>query len=125
MFQLFMILAIIIAILMVLIILMQNSKGGGLSGQFGGSGAQQVIGVKKTSDILEKTTWVFIVLVLSLSLASSLMVNSGKGNLVNPNIDAAQQSVPAAVPQIPLEGQEQNTEGVIEGVTPIDTTQKQ
>ncbi len=126
MFQLFMILAIIIAILLVLIVLMQNSKGGGLSGQFGGSGAQQVIGVKKTSDILEKTTWVFIVLMLSFSLASSLMVNSGKGNFVNPNIDAAQQSVPAAVPQVPLEGQEQNNaEGVIEGTTPIDTTQEQ
>lgn len=121
-----MILAIIIAILMVLIILMQNSKGGGLSGQFGGSGAQQVIGVKKTSDILEKTTWVFIVLMLSFSLASSLMVNSGKGNFVNPNIDAAQQSVPGIVPQTPIEGQDQNgTEGVIEGITPLDTTQNQ
>lgn len=121
-----MILAIIIAILLVLIVLMQNSKGGGLSGQFGGSGAQQVIGVKKTSDILEKTTWVFIVLMLSFSLASSLMVNSDKGNFVNPNIDAAQQSVPAAVPQVPLEGQEQNNaEGVIEGTIPIDTTQEQ
>lgn len=92
MFKLFIILAIIVAILLVLIVLMQNSKGGGLSSQFGGSGAQQIIGVKKTTDLLEKATWVFIVALIVFSLSSSLTLNDAKRSVSNPNIDAAQQS---------------------------------
>lgn len=94
MFKLFIILAIIVAILLILIVLMQNSKGGGLSSQFGGSGAQQIIGVKKTSDLLEKTTWVFIVALIVFSLSSSLTLNDATRSVSNPNIDAAQQSAP-------------------------------
>ena len=94
MFKLFIILAIIVAILLILIVLMQNSKGGGLSSQFGGSGAQQIIGVKKTSDLLEKTTWVFIVALIVFSLSSSLTLNDASRSVSNPNIDAAQQSAP-------------------------------
>ena len=97
MFKLFIILAIIVAVLLILIVLMQNSKGGGLSSQFGGSGAQQIIGVKKTTDILEKATWVFIVALIVFSLSSSLMISRNNGtNFVNPNVDAAQQTAPAA-----------------------------
>lgn len=101
MFKLFIILAIIIAILLILIVLMQNSKGGGLSSQFGGGGAQQIIGVKKTTDLLERATWIFIVALIVFSLASSLTLNDGTQQLTNPNIDAAQQSLPStAVPAI-------------------------
>lgn len=95
MFKLFIILAIIIAILLILIVLMQNSKGGGLSSQFGGGGAQQIIGVKKTTDLLEKATWIFIVALIVFSLASSLTLNEGSRQVSNPNIDAAQQSLPS------------------------------
>jgi len=96
MFKLFIILAIIISVLLILIVLMQNSKGGGLSSQFGGGGAQQIIGVKKTTDLLEKATWIFIVALITFSLASSLTLNDGTQQLTNPNIDAAQQSLPGA-----------------------------
>ncbi|MCU0383380.1 MAG: preprotein translocase subunit SecG, partial [Cyclobacteriaceae bacterium] len=44
--------------LLVVVVLAQNSKGGGLSSQFGGSGTSNMFGVKKTGDFLEKTTWV-------------------------------------------------------------------
>ena len=99
MFKLFIILAIIIAVLLILTVLMQNSKGGGLSSQFGGSGAQHIIGVKKTTDILEKTTWVFIVALIVFSLSSSLMISRNNGTkYVNPNVDAAQQTAPVNVP---------------------------
>lgn len=118
MFQLFIILAIIVAILLILIVLMQNSKGGGLSSQFGGGGAQQVIGVKKTTDILEKATWVFIVALIVFSLSSSLMLEKGTGNYVNPNIDAAQQSQgQGASPITPVD-----TTGSSLGTVPADTT---
>ena len=47
---------IVLALLLILVVLAQNPKGGGLSSQFGGSGASQVMGVKKTGDFLEKAT---------------------------------------------------------------------
>ncbi|MFT6972133.1 MAG: preprotein translocase subunit SecG [Roseivirga sp.] len=95
MFKLLIILAIIVAILLILIVLVQNSKGGGLSSQFGGSGANQVIGVKKTTDLLEKVTWGFAIALLALSLASGVMVDSGNSFSTNPNIDKAIQQLPS------------------------------
>ncbi len=118
MFKLFIILAIIVAILLVLIVLVQNSKGGGLSSQFGGSGAQQVIGVKKTTDLLEKVTWGFAIALLALSLASSVMIDNSAGDFnSDPNLDAAQQAAPQmTIPTAPVEG--------TEGLVPVDTTQQ-
>src|SRR5690606_3210624 len=61
MYELILGIIIFLAVLLVLIILAQNSKGGGLSSQFGGSGASNIIGVKKTGDLLEKLTWAFAI----------------------------------------------------------------
>lgn len=63
--------------LLVLVILAQNAKGGGLTSQFGGSAASNIIGVKKTGDLLEKLTWSFIVAIMVLSLSTSFMTPSG------------------------------------------------
>lgn len=113
MFKLFIILAIIVAILLILIVLMQNSKGGGLSSQFGGGGAQQIIGVKKTGDILEKATWIFIVAMIAFTLSSSLMLDKGASNFVNPNVDAAQQGQPSnALPPVTPADADTTTEGL-------------
>ena len=68
-----------LAILLVLVILAQNSKGGGLSSQFGGSGASNIIGVKKTGDLLEKLTWGFIVVIMALALTSNFISTTNKG----------------------------------------------
>ena len=102
MFKLFIILAIIVAILLILIVLVQNSKGGGLSSQFGGSGAQQVIGVKKTTDLLEKVTWGFAIALLALSISSSMMIDNNY-NLADPNLDSVtpQQQVAPSLDDIP------------------------
>ena len=70
-YTLFIILAIICAVLLVLVVLAQNSKGGGLSSQFGGSGASNLIGVKKTGDVLEKLTWGFAIAIMVFSLATN------------------------------------------------------
>ena len=48
------ILILIAAILMILIVLVQKSKGGGLAAGF--SSSNQIMGVRKTTDFLEKTT---------------------------------------------------------------------
>lgn len=71
MYVLFISLAIVSAILLVLVVLAQNSKGGGLSSQFGGSGASNLIGVKKTGDVLERLTWGFAIAIIVFSLATN------------------------------------------------------
>lgn len=62
------------AVLLVLVILAQNAKGGGLTSQFGGSSASNIIGVKKTGDLLEKLTWGFVIAMMVLSLVASTNV---------------------------------------------------
>lgn len=66
-------------ILLVLIILAQNSKGGGLSSQFGGSGASNLIGVKKTGDLLERLTWGFAIAIMIFSLATNFITPGQQG----------------------------------------------
>jgi preprotein translocase subunit SecG len=61
------------AVLLVLVILAQNAKGGGLTSQFGGSAASNIIGVKKTGDLLEKLTWSFIIAIMVLSLSTNFV----------------------------------------------------
>lgn len=70
-------LGIFAAILLVFVVLAQNSKGGGLSSQFGGSGASNIMGVKKTGDLLERLTWIFIVIIIFVSLGTNV-VNPGQ-----------------------------------------------
>ncbi|HMJ68449.1 MAG TPA: preprotein translocase subunit SecG [Cyclobacteriaceae bacterium] len=72
------ILAMVASVLLVLVVLAQNSKGGGLSSQFGGSGASNLIGVKKTGDLLERLTWAFAIAIMLFSLGTNLTdSNSG------------------------------------------------
>ena len=56
-FSIFLTLIIFVSFLLVLVIMVQNPKGGGLSTSFGGD-SQQIGGVKKTGDFLDKSTWV-------------------------------------------------------------------
>ncbi|MCX6232832.1 MAG: preprotein translocase subunit SecG [Bacteroidetes bacterium] len=62
------VLIIITCILIGLIVLVQNSKGGGLASNFASS--NQIMGVRKTADFLEKATWTLAVVLLFLSLVS-------------------------------------------------------
>jgi preprotein translocase subunit SecG len=66
MYILFTILIVIASILLTLLVLVQNSKGGGLASGFASS--NQVLGVRKTTDFLEKATWTLVAVVLLLAL---------------------------------------------------------
>jgi preprotein translocase subunit SecG len=57
------------SILLILVILIQDSKGGGLTSSFGGS--NQILGVRRTTDFLEKATWVLAISIMALCLASA------------------------------------------------------
>ncbi len=63
------ILIIIVCLLLILVVLVQNSKGGGLASSFASS--NQVMGVRKTADFLEKATWTLAIALLVLSLVST------------------------------------------------------
>lgn len=86
-------LIILVAILLVLVVLAQNSKGGGLSSQFGGSGASQIVGVKRTGDILERITWVLAISLVVLCLTSSIVIKTTKVDtgFTSPNLEKVQE----------------------------------
>jgi preprotein translocase subunit SecG len=63
------ILIILAAVILGLIVLIQNPKGGGLTGNIAGL-SNQFMGVKQTTDVLEKGTWVFAGIIGLLCLVS-------------------------------------------------------
>lgn len=65
-------LIVLVSVLMCLIVLIQNSKGGGLAAGFASS--NQIMGVRKTTDFLEKATWTLagLMVVISILAAYSL-----------------------------------------------------
>ena len=66
MYTLFVILIVLAALLMIGIVLIQESKGGGLASNF--SSSNQIMGVRKTTDVIEKTTWGLAVAMVVLSV---------------------------------------------------------
>ena len=70
------ILILICAVLLVLIVLVQNSKGGGLASGF--SSSNQVLGVRKTTDFLEKATWTLAGLVIVLCIGLTAFIPRGE-----------------------------------------------
>ncbi len=95
MLVLFGILIIIASVILGLIVLIQNPKGGGLSGTFGGFG-NQLMGVKQTTDVLEKGTWVFGAVVAVLCVISPAFIpKNGTGSANDDLINNAPTSLPA------------------------------
>ena len=113
----------IIAVLLVLIVLIQNSKGGGLSNEFGGAGTSQMFGVKKTTDLLEQITWGFAGAIVLISLASYVVAKSGNpnaGGINSANIEKAQSApLPAGSIAPALQGVESGEDAA---AAPADTT---
>ncbi len=66
------ILILVVSFLLMLIVLVQNSKGGGLAANFAGS--NQIMGVRKTTDFLEKATWVLAVTLVVFSVVASMTI---------------------------------------------------
>ncbi|NOU61636.1 preprotein translocase subunit SecG [Marinifilum caeruleilacunae] len=66
------VLILIVCVLLILIVLVQNSKGGGLASNF--SSSNQIMGVKKTTDFLEKATWTLAGGLLFLCLVAAITI---------------------------------------------------
>jgi preprotein translocase subunit SecG len=110
------VLVIIACVLQILIVLVQNSKGGGLAANFTSTGAS--MGVRKTADFLEKSTWTLAGAILILCVVATATIPRGSTtgqsriqnqiqNAVDPN---AVPTLPTAIPPAsttPPAGQDQ------------------
>ena len=90
MYNIILFLIIFLSFLLVLVIMVQNPKGGGLASTFGGD-SQQIGGVKKTTDFLDRSTWILASLLFLLILFSNITLNSvdevNQSELLNNNDD--------------------------------------
>lgn len=68
---LFVILVVLASVALGFVVLVQNPKGGGLAGNVGGI-SNQFMGVKQTTDVLEKGTWIFAGTIAVLAIISTL-----------------------------------------------------
>ena len=103
MYTLIIVLILLASVLMVGIVLIQESKGGGLASGF--SASNQIMGVRKTTDFLEKATWGLAIAMVVLSVVSSAFITKTTVE-ENPLIE---QSAPAQtdaqnVPSFPASG---------------------
>ncbi|WP_315815951.1 preprotein translocase subunit SecG [Paraflavitalea speifideaquila] len=99
----FLILIILASVAMGLFILIQNPKGGGLAGNIAGFNSQ-FMGVKQTTDVLEKGTWVMAVVIALLCLCSAVFISGGASGSTIKEINAkpaTQQQAPANTPAAP------------------------
>lgn len=72
MYTILLILTIVVSVLMCLIVLIQESKGGGLASSF--SSSNQIMGVRKTTDVVEKTTWALAIALVVLSVLTVFFI---------------------------------------------------
>jgi len=106
------VLVIIACVFQIMIVLVQNSKGGGLAANFTSTG--QTMGIRKTADFLEKSTWTLAAAILILCVVATASIPRGTGsgesriqeqieNAVDPN---AIPTLPTAIPPSSTTGTE-------------------
>ena len=100
MYTLITVLLFVVCILLILIVLVQNSKGGGLASNFQAS--NQIMGVRKTTDFLEKATWGLAAMLLCLSIFGTAFIprdDRTPGSAISKQIEKAVD--PNQVPSFP------------------------
>ena len=82
---LFLILIVLACVIIGFFILVQNPKGGGLAGNIAGF-STQFMGVKQTTDVLEKGTWILAVVIALLSIFSAGFIGNSTSSGNEPNL---------------------------------------
>ena len=101
MYTLLVVLAVIVAVLLAFVVLIQESKGGGLASSFASS--NQIMGVRKTTDVVEKATWTLAALLVVFSVTSAFFLNRGTSQEsitkeMNTTVPTQQAPVQSATP---------------------------
>jgi preprotein translocase subunit SecG len=102
MYPIITILIVIVCVFLTLIVLVQNSKGGGLAANF--SASNQIMGVRKTADFLEKATWTLAgSLIVLCMLAAFILPSKGVSDANKSILDSQIENAvdPSAVPSFP------------------------
>jgi len=92
----FLILIVLACLALGFMVLIQNLKGGGLNANVGGL-TNNFMGVKQTTDVLEKGTWIFASVIAVLAITSTLFLsgNSSNGNSVLDKVNTSTTTSPA------------------------------
>ena len=101
------VLILLVCVLLALVVLAQNPKGGGLSSQFGSGGAANLMGVKRTGDLLEKLTWGFAIALVVFSLSTHMIGRGTAGPARSVNQQKALETrtpAPVTLPGAPAGG---------------------
>ena len=112
------VLSVIVSLLLIGVVLIQKSKGGGLSSTFAGS--NQIMGVRRTNDFIEKATWTLASIICVLAIASAFVMTEvnqssdslkslnhttapveAKGQYASDAAPAEEAQAPAAQPEQP------------------------
>ena len=95
MYTLFVVLIVLVALLMIFIVLIQESKGGGLASNF--SSSNSIMGVRKTTDVVEKLTWglAAAMVVLSVACAYVAPTATGESSVMENSATTEQTALPA------------------------------
>lgn len=98
------VLIVFVCFLLILVVMVQNPKGGGLSSSFGGS--QQLGGVQKTTDFLDKSTWTLGAILVALILVSGMFFESSapvatEEDQTEAPAPESKDGAPAAKPEAP------------------------
>lgn len=110
------VLSVIVSLLLIGVVLIQKSKGGGLSSSFAGS--NQIMGVRRTTDFVEKATWTLASIICVLAIASAFVMDD-----MNQSSEATLKSIDYA-PNAPVEAQGQYTTDAPEAQVVVEDSVK-
>jgi preprotein translocase subunit SecG len=94
------VLTVLASIVLILVVLVQNSKGGGLSSAF--SQQNSIMGVKKTTDFIEKLTWGLAIGIVVFCLVSAkIEIGKSEGGAGTATLELPEQSAsPLSAPDV-------------------------
>lgn len=78
------ILILIVCALLAVVVLVQNSKGGGLAANF--SAPNQIMGVRKTTETIEKITWWLFGILVVLCIAATMLIPRPDNDATTTNV---------------------------------------
>lgn len=115
-YTLLVVLICLVALLMIFIVLIQESKGGGLSSNF--SSSNQIMGVKKTTDVVEKATWGLAIAMVIISVLCAYTSPKAAGEESVAGSATTEQTATPAMPGA-------NTDAATKQAAPVQGAAKQ